>query len=51
LSLRERTEAFECTLIREALTKAQNNQSQAARLLGTTRTTLIDKMKRLGIKT
>ena len=50
LSLRERTEAFECDLIREALAKAQDNQSQAARLLGTTRTTLIDKMKRLGIK-
>ncbi|HEY6722410.1 MAG TPA: sigma-54 dependent transcriptional regulator [Polyangiaceae bacterium] len=49
-SLRGRLESFERDLIREALAEAQNNQSQAARLLGTTRTTLIDKMKRLGIK-
>jgi len=49
-SLRERLEAFERELIQEALASAANNQSQAARLLGTTRTTLIDKMKRLGIK-
>lgn len=49
-SLRERLETFERDLIREALATTANNQSQAARLLGTTRTTLIDKMKRLGIK-
>ena len=50
-TLRERLETFERDLIREALATAASNQSQAARLLGTTRTTLIDKMKRLGIKT
>ena len=49
-SLRERLETFERNLIRDALATTTNNQSQAARLLGTTRTTLIDKMKRLGIK-
>lgn len=49
-SLRERLENFERDLIREALAEARDNQSQAARILGTTRTTLIDKMKRLGIK-
>jgi DNA-binding NtrC family response regulator len=49
LTLRERVTAFERTLIEAALTRAGHNQSQAARLLGTTRTTLIDKMKRLGI--
>lgn len=49
-SLRERLEAFERDLIRRALAQAHDNQSQAARLLGTTRTTLIDKIKRLGIK-
>jgi DNA-binding NtrC family response regulator len=48
--LRERLARFENELIVEALGLAGHNQSQAARLLGTTRTTLIDKMKRLGIK-
>ena len=49
-SLRERLETFERDLIQNALLETRDNQSQAARLLGTTRTTLIDKMKRLGIK-
>jgi len=47
--LRERVAAFERSLIETALESSNHNQSQAARLLGTTRTTLIDKMKRLGI--
>ena len=50
LPLRERVAAFERGLIQTALENAAHNQSRAARLLGTTRTTLIDKMKRLGIK-
>lgn len=49
-SLRQRLENFERDLLREALAEARDNQSQAARTLETTRTTLIDKMKRLGIK-
>jgi two-component system response regulator AtoC len=49
LQLRERVAEFERGLIARALGEAQGNQSRAARLLGTTRTTLIDKMKRFGL--
>ncbi len=35
--------------IREAMERADGNQSQAARILGLSRTTLIGRMKRLGI--
>jgi transcriptional regulator with GAF, ATPase, and Fis domain len=48
-TLRELVTNYECQLIEAALAESGNNQSQAARALGTTRTTLIDKMKRLGI--
>ena len=46
LSLREQVEAFERGLIARALATAQNNQSEAARRLGTSRVTLIDKIKK-----
>jgi DNA-binding NtrC family response regulator len=49
VGLRERVMAFERSLIERALASAAGNQSQAARSLGTTRTTLIDKMKRFGL--
>ena len=46
LSLREQVEAFERGLIARALLGAHNNQSEAARRLGTSRATLIDKIKK-----
>jgi two-component system response regulator AtoC len=49
-SLRQRVEHFERALIERALQDASGNQSEAARALGTTRTTLLDKMKRLGLR-
>lgn len=49
-SLRTRVAEFERGLIEAALIHAGGNQSQAARSLGTTRTTLIDKMRRLGVQ-
>ncbi len=48
-SLRKQVADFERQAIEAALDAAQGNQSEAARRLRTTRTTLIDKMKRLGI--
>jgi two-component system response regulator AtoC len=48
-SLRERVAAFERGLLEEALRDARGNQSEAARRLGLTRVTLIDKLKRHGI--
>jgi two-component system response regulator AtoC len=48
-TLRALVTNYERQLIEAALAESGNNQSQAARALGTTRTTLIDKMKRLGI--
>lgn len=49
-SLRQRVDHFERTLIERALVEASGNQSEAARVLHTTRTTLLDKMKRLGLR-
>jgi two-component system response regulator AtoC len=49
LALREQVLAFERSLIQRALADADGNQSLAARNLGTTRTTLLDKLKRLGL--
>ncbi|MFT3768899.1 MAG: sigma-54 dependent transcriptional regulator [Minicystis sp.] len=46
LSLREQVEAFERGLIARALATAHGNQSEAARRLGTSRATLIDKIKK-----
>jgi len=48
--LREQVEAFERNLIVRALASAGGNQSEAARRLGTSRVTLIDKIKRYGIE-
>jgi two-component system response regulator AtoC len=45
-SLREQVEAFERNLIARALGASQGNQSEAARRLGTSRATLIDKIKK-----
>ncbi len=47
--LRTQLRAFEESLIRGALAKAGGNQSEAARQLGVSRSTLIDKSKRFGI--
>jgi two-component system response regulator AtoC len=46
LSLREQVEAFERGLISRALEASHGNQSEAARKLGTSRVTLIDKIKK-----
>jgi two-component system response regulator AtoC len=46
LSLREQVEAFERGLIARALAASHNNQSEAARRLGTSRATLIDKIRK-----
>jgi DNA-binding NtrC family response regulator len=48
-SLREQVEAFERNLIVRALAAKRNNQSAAARQLGTSRATLIDKIKKYGL--
>jgi transcriptional regulator with GAF, ATPase, and Fis domain len=45
LSLKDRVNAYERSLIAEALRRAQGNQSEAARLLHTSRATLQYKMK------
>jgi transcriptional regulator with GAF, ATPase, and Fis domain len=50
LRLDSRVEQLEARLIREALTRAGGNRSQAAKLLGISRNGLAIKMKRLGIK-
>jgi two-component system response regulator AtoC len=49
LSLREQVEAFERAIIARALAAAHGNQSEAARRLGTSRVTLIDKIKKYGL--
>jgi two-component system response regulator AtoC len=48
-SLREQVAAFERALLARALEETGGNQSEAARRLGVTRVTLIDKMKRHGL--
>jgi transcriptional regulator with PAS, ATPase and Fis domain len=50
LRLDSRVEQLEARLIREALTRAGGNRSQAAKLLGISRNGLAIKMKRLGTK-
>ncbi len=47
--LRERVAEYERGLVARALEETQGNQSEAARRLKVTRTTLIDKMKRYGL--
>jgi two-component system response regulator AtoC len=48
-SLREQVEAFERGVIARALAATGGNQSEAARRLGTSRVTLIDKIKKYGL--
>jgi two-component system, NtrC family, response regulator AtoC len=48
-TLREQVEAFERNLIVRMLGQTSGNQSEAARRLGTSRVTLIDKMKKYGL--
>jgi DNA-binding NtrC family response regulator len=48
-SLREQVEAFERGVISRALDAASGNQSEAARRLGVSRVTLIDKLKKYGL--
>ena len=47
-SFREKVSAYERALIVEALEASDGNQSEAARKLGMSRVTLIDRIKRLG---
>jgi DNA-binding NtrC family response regulator len=48
-SLKDLVEAYERTVIEDALRAAQGNQRRAARALGVLPTTLHEKMKRLGL--
>jgi two-component system response regulator AtoC len=48
-SLKEQVEAFERGLVSRALDGTGGNQSEAARRLGVSRVTLIDKMKKYGL--
>jgi DNA-binding NtrC family response regulator len=48
-SLREQVEAFERGLVARSLDSTGGNQSEAARRLGVSRVTLIDKMKKYGL--
>jgi DNA-binding NtrC family response regulator len=48
-SFRERVEQLERTLLTQALTAAAGNQSEAARQLGLSRATFLDKLKRYGL--
>jgi two-component system response regulator AtoC len=49
-SLKEQVEAFERGLVGRALDATGGNQSEAARRLGVSRVTLIDKMKKYGLE-
>ena len=48
-SLRDQVATFERTLLAQALAECGGNQSEAARRLGVSRMTLIDKLKRYGL--
>ena len=50
LPLRERVAAFERGLLVEALAQTNGNQSEAARRLSVSRVTLLDKLKRYGLR-
>jgi len=47
--LRARVEAYERAILADALRDTGGNQSEAARRLGVTRSTLIEKLKRYGL--
>ncbi|MEL6178683.1 MAG: helix-turn-helix domain-containing protein [Myxococcota bacterium] len=48
--LKEQVDAYEHQLIREALQRFDHNQSETARQLGVSRITLINKMKKYGLR-
>ncbi|MBL4633933.1 MAG: sigma-54-dependent Fis family transcriptional regulator [Kofleriaceae bacterium] len=48
--LRTRIAAYEASILKETMRATGGNQSEAARRLGVTRVTLIDKLKRHGLK-
>ena len=48
--LRSRMASYEAQILRETMSATGGNQSEAARRLGVTRVTLIDKLKRHGLK-
>ena len=50
-SLKEQVEAFERGLVARALDSTGGNQSEAARRLGVSRVTLIDKLKKYNLNT
>jgi DNA-binding NtrC family response regulator len=50
IKLEREVDAFEASLIRDALIKSKGNQRDAAKLLGIKPTTLHAKIKRLGLK-
>ncbi len=50
MSLKDRVGAFERGLVAEALQASNGNQSEAARRLGVSRVTLLDKMKKYGLR-
>jgi two-component system response regulator AtoC len=47
---RERVDAFERSLLEDALAQSHGNQSEAARRLGMSRVTMIDRMRKLAIR-
>ena len=49
-SYRERVDGFERALLSEALSACDGNQSDAARRLSISRVTMLDRMKRLGVR-
>lgn len=50
IDLRSAVDAFENNLIRQALERTRWNKNQAAKLLGLNRTTLVEMLKRKGIR-
>jgi transcriptional regulator of acetoin/glycerol metabolism len=48
-TFREKIAAYEKALLLEALDASDGNQSEAARRLGLSRPTMIDRLKRLGL--
>lgn len=49
-SLRQQMEAVERRIIREALASCKDNRSETARLLSVSRSTLLDRMRKLGLR-
>jgi DNA-binding NtrC family response regulator len=47
IQLRDAVEIFEGNLIEQALARAGGNKAKAARLLSVSRTTLVEKVKRM----